>query len=152
MSAPANNEDLLGIPASKPEPVDLLADITAASAPRPTSVPMTHGEFLPVRVPPPPGRIVVMPPDPTTEKAIKALTQQKIRQAFANLAHNNLDAVQSWLHSVAQDSPARAVELFLQLAEFSLPRLKATEVTVTQNNSTRTYTLEELKRQLEEPG
>jgi hypothetical protein len=150
MSAPVDNNDLLGIP-SKPKPVDLLADISAA-APHPVPAPAPHGEFLPARVPLPPGRIVVMPPDPTTEKAMKALTQQKIRQAFANLAHNNLDAVQSWLHSVAQDSPARAVELFLQLAEFSLPRLKATEVTVTQNNSSKTYTIDELKRQLEEPG
>lgn len=85
--------------------------------------------------------VMVLPPDPARmgQKYLKLHTQNKIRQAFHNLAINNLDAVQKWLHDVAADSPAKAVELFLELAKFSLPQLKETALTVTQNNQTRTY-------------
>lgn len=115
---------------------DLLDGVTQPTAETPLS------EFIP-----PPARrelrtYVVLPPDPTKmeQKALKQYTQQKIRQAFHQLAMGNLDAVQSWLHDVAKDSPAKAIELFIEMAKFSLPQLKATEMTVTTENKTRTFT------------
>jgi hypothetical protein len=128
--APANNIDLLGDPPAQ-LPRAPLADAATATYSRAT-------------------RVVMLPPDPTSEKHVKAHTQNKIRQAFHQLAHNNLDAVQAWLHDVARDSPARAVELFIELARFSLPQLKASEVTLNQNGPAKTYTIDELKQQLEE--
>lgn len=89
----------------------------------------------------PPTRVIVLPPDPTqmVEKAKKLVTQNKIRQAFHQLAINNLDAVQGWLHEVAKDSPAKAIEQFIELAKFCLPQLKETSLTVTQNDQRRTF-------------
>ena len=111
---------------------------------------LLEAEFTPVRPAPrgelvdshnSPMRVIVLPPDPTqlTEKAKKLVTQNKIRQAFHHLALNNLDAVQSWLHKVAEDSPAKAVELFLELAKFSLPQLKEATLTVNKGDHQRTY-------------
>lgn len=128
--APANNIDLLG----DPQPSLVRAPLADAAAAVYAGRTVT--------------RVVMLPPDPRDEKHVKAHTQNKIRQAFHQLAHNNLDAVQSWLHAVAEDSPARAVELFIELARFSLPQLKASEVTVNQGGPAKTYTLEELQQQL----
>lgn len=125
-------EDLLG--EYKPAPLDHDAARRAAFQRRPHAV-------------------VILPPNPTVdshgEKYMKLYTQNKIRQAFHHLAMNNLDAVQTWLHTVAGDSPAKAVELFLELAKFSLPQLKETAVTVTQNNQTRSYSIAELEAELQ---
>lgn len=111
------------------------------------------GEYKPPARPRP-TTVIVLPPNPAAdthgEKFMKVYTQNKIRQAFHQLAINNLDAVQTWLHTVAADSPAKAVELFLELAKFSLPQLKETAVTVTQNGNSRTFTSsEDIKAQLD---
>ena len=53
-----------------------------------------------------------------------------VRQAFADLVHGNLDNVQLWLDRVAQDNPAKALELVLQLSRYVLPELKAVAVQV----------------------
>lgn len=110
------------------------ADLLAGDAPTVAS------EFLPGR-PPHPLVTYILPPDPTKMQAarLKQYTQQKIREATQALAMNNLDEVQKWLHKVAEDSPARAVELFIELMKFSLPQLKETAVTV-NNNQGRTVT------------
>jgi hypothetical protein len=86
-----------------------------------------------------------------SQQMVKAVTQNRIRQSMAELAHGNLDNVNAWLAKVAEDSPAKAVELFIELAKFSLPQMKETAVTVTQNNSSRTYTLEQLQQELSAP-
>lgn len=96
-------------------------------------------------------KIVVLPPDPAAmgQKFLKLHTQNKIRQAFHHLAMNNLDAVQTWLHNVAEDSPAKAVELFIELARFSLPQLKEATLTVNKGDQARTYqSSEEIMQEL----
>lgn len=101
-----------------------------------------------------PGAVMVLPPDPAKmgEKFLKMHTQNRIRQCFHALAVQNLAWVQEQLHRVAQDSPAKAVELFIDLAKFSLPQLKETAVTVTQNNQTRTFrSSEEILNELNAP-
>lgn len=120
--------------------IDLLGgDLLTTDAPATT--PDALGEYVarPVR---PETRVLVLPPDPAMmgQKYLKLHTQNKIRQAFHNLAINNLDAVQTWLHEIAKDSPKAAIDAFIELAKFSLPQLKETAVTVTQNNATKTYT------------
>src|SRR3569833_2971566 len=105
---PPDNSDLLGGPQEFAPP--------SRRAPRGE---IANQHVLPDA--PSPTRVLVLPPDPMhmVEKAKKLITQNKIRQAFHLLAANNLDAVQSWLHKVAEDSPAKAVELFIELAKFS---------------------------------
>lgn len=100
----------------------------------------TQTEFTGAELPRP--QIVqILPPDPTKMQAarLKQYTQQKIREAFHQLAMNNLDSVQGWLHELAKDSPAAALDRFIELAKFSLPQLKETAVTV-NNNQGRTIT------------
>lgn len=126
-----DNSDLLGGPTIEFQPLK----------PR-----QPRGELVNPHVLPdarPPARVIVLPPDPTqaAEKAKKLITQNKIRQAFHVLALNNLDAVQSWLHEVAKDSPAKAVELFVEIAKFALPQLKEATLTVNKGEQQqRTYT------------
>lgn len=66
--------------------------------------------------------------------AINNVTRARIRHAFAELAHGNMQHVERWLHEVAQTSPAKAVELFIELAQFSAPKLKAVAVDVTSKD------------------
>lgn len=51
-----------------------------------------------------------------------------MRQAMSALAEGNVQRVQEWLDEVAGTDPARAVELFLRLLEFVLPKLRAISV------------------------
>jgi hypothetical protein len=46
-------------------------------------------------------------------------------EAFADPVRGNLDNVQLWLDRVAQDNPAKALVLMLQLSRYVLPELKA---------------------------
>lgn len=64
---------------------------------------------------------------------IKQLAQNQIRAAFADLAHGNVGKVQAWLDSVAEKNPALAIQLYLQIAEFSLPKLKAVAIDVSDD-------------------
>lgn len=87
-----------------------------------------------------------------SQAMVKAITQNKIRQAMSLLAHENIDSVHAWLALVAKDSPAEAIRLFIELAKFSLPQLKETAVTVTQNGNAKTYSSsEELLAELNKP-
>lgn len=87
-----------------------------------------------------------------SQAMVKAITQNRIRQAMSLLAHENIENVHAWLAEVAKDSPAEAVRLFIELAKFSLPQLKETAVTVTQNGSAKTYSSsDELLAELNKP-
>lgn len=89
--------------------------------------------------------------EPTNPAAMKqgqvrAVTQNRIRSAMAELAHGNIENVHGWLQQVAtgitstnaegitqfvtRPDPKGAVELFMQLAEYSLPKLKAVAIDV----------------------
>jgi hypothetical protein len=83
-----------------------------------------------------------------SQQLVKAVTQNRIRHSMAELAHGNIPYINELLRKVAEDSPAKAIELFIELAKFSLPQMKETAVTVTQNNASRTYTIEQLQQEL----
>lgn len=72
---------------------------------------------------------------PNDERALSQaivgkITTNRIRMAMAELAHGKIDLVSEWLDDVARTNPAKAVELFMQLAEYTLPKLKAIAVDV----------------------
>lgn len=90
-------------------------------------------------------------PAAMSQSLVKAVTQNRMRQSMAELAHGNIPYVNELLRQVAKDSPAKAVELFIELAKFSLPQMKETAVTVTQNSATRTYSIAELEAELNKP-
>lgn len=89
--------------------------------------------------------------DPNNPQALKqgqvrAISQNRIRSAMAELAHGNIEKVHEWLQQVAtgvtgtdsegrtitltRPDPKSAIELFMQLAEYSLPKLKAVAIDV----------------------
>lgn len=62
--------------------------------------------------------------------SIDRTTRSRIRHSMAELAAANIDNVNAWLLKVAETSPAKAVELFIELAQFSIPKVKAIAVDV----------------------
>lgn len=79
----------------------------------------------------------------------KKITQNRIRSAMAELAHGKIDKVNGWLDEVGDKDPARAIELFMELASFSLPKLKSVEVSVTApGQDVKNYTVAQLEQLL----
>lgn len=52
-----------------------------------------------------------------------------VRAAVAEIAQNNVAKVQGWLDRTARKQPARAVQLFMDLIEYHIPKLQRTELT-----------------------
>lgn len=71
---------------------------------------------------------VEVPPLPVG--TIDRVTRARIRLSMAELAAANMDNVNLWLAQTAAISPAKAVELFIELIQFSLPKVKAIAVDV----------------------
>jgi hypothetical protein len=70
-----------------------------------------------------------------SQSQARGVTQNRIRAAMAELAAGNIENVHKWLGQVAEQSPAKAVELFLELAQFTLPKVKAVAVDVSQRSN-----------------
>ena len=70
-------------------------------------------------------------PDAVTEKELQRVSTGRVRYALSQLAQNNVDQVQRWLTAVEiSDGPKAAMELFLKMIEYSVPKLSRTEVKV----------------------
>lgn len=52
-------------------------------------------------------------------------TTQQVKELFAKLLCDNENQIQSLFDRVAIDNPAKAIELFLKMSEFVLPKPKA---------------------------
>jgi hypothetical protein len=90
---------------------------------------------------------------------IDKVSKARIRYALSELAQGNIENVEHWLHEVAagipdpnapgrwivMPAPRVAVELFMQLAEFTVPRLKAIALDVTENGGKKRYSMAELQ-------
>ena len=50
------------------------------------------------------------------------------REAFQLLVDRQFDNLEGWINSVAQDDPAQAFKMVMDLASFCVPRLKAIEM------------------------
>jgi hypothetical protein len=61
---------------------------------------------------------------------IDNVSRARIRRAFAELAQGNIENVERWLHEVAATSPKIAIELFMELAKFTIPQVKAIAIDV----------------------
>jgi hypothetical protein len=60
--------------------------------------------------------------------AINKISQARIRYAVAELTGMNLDKASAWLDALALDSPAKALELLLELLKFTTPQQKSMTV------------------------
>ncbi len=88
-------------------------------------------------------------PKSLTPRAAHAITKARISYALAELAHGMQDEVALWIRDVARTSPKAAVELYFELIQFSVPKLKAIEHTHAPAESgkpMKDYTFEELQR------
>jgi hypothetical protein len=58
------------------------------------------------------------------------VTNSRIRYAMSQLLNENLDNMNKWIREVAAQSPKAALELMIELAQFTTPKLKAIAVQV----------------------
>src|SRR5688572_11671894 len=63
-----------------------------------------------------------------TTGQVNKVTKARIQYALSELAHNNAPNVQRWLEEVARESPKIAIELYLELLQFTIPKIKAVAV------------------------
>lgn len=54
---------------------------------------------------------------------------REIREVISSLVNNRADNLPDWLDRIAKDDPARALELYLKMTEYVLPKLSRTEHT-----------------------
>lgn len=66
-------------------------------------------------------------------KGAKGKTQTDIKNSFQSLIENNLGNIETWLNSVANDNPGKALEIILKMSEFILPKQKAITADVMGN-------------------
>jgi hypothetical protein len=70
-------------------------------------------------------------PDALSEKQLQRVSTGRVRYALSQLAQNNVEEVQSWLDAVVLvDGPKAALELYLKMIEYCVPKLSRTEVKV----------------------
>lgn len=97
--------------------------------------------------------------DALPQGVVRGITQNRIRSAMAELAHGQIEKVAQWVTDTAEgikDSEGRyitrpdpkgAVELFMQLAEYSLPKLKAVAIDVRSGDgSVKQYSITDLEK------
>jgi hypothetical protein len=53
---------------------------------------------------------------------------KQIREAYQRLTEENLDNMTLWLHQIAADDPAKAMDMMLRLSEYIIPKLARQEL------------------------
>ena len=64
------------------------------------------------------------------KKGVPNKVTVQMRDAFLLLVEGSADRIQGWLDRVAEDDPARALEIVAKYAEFVRPKLARTETTL----------------------
>ena len=95
-----------------------------ADEPRYDAIPVPAATFTPADL----QSILDAPNMPATQTKAD---QARVRRAMSLLVRGNLPRVQAWLDRTAERDPAKAIELFLKVAKFTVPELKAIEVDMT---------------------
>lgn len=62
------------------------------------------------------------------KKGIPNKSTRDVRLAIAQIAQNNVQNVQRWLERTARKQPGRALDLYLSLCEYHIPKLARTEL------------------------
>lgn len=90
-------------------------------------------------------------PEGFSPRQATAISRARLTFALAELAEGHVDEVSKWLQQVAEKNPAEAIRLYMELMEFSTPRMKAAQVNLNANadvtangKSMSTMTIEEL--------
>ena len=64
----------------------------------------------------------------SSRKGVPNKTTKEIRDGFHMFVENNIGKFQEWIEEVAEDNPAKAIELVTSLGEYILPKLSRTEI------------------------
>ena len=62
-------------------------------------------------------------------------TTKNIKEAYQKLIENNLDNMQNWLNQIAEDDPAKAINILMGLSEYVVPKLARAEINTTTTNA-----------------
>lgn len=82
-------------------------------------------------------------------KQVTAVSKARISYGLMQLAQGMHEEVATWLRDIAKTSPKDAVLLYLELVQFSIPKIKAVAVQVDDRRSgenLKDYSVEELQR------
>jgi hypothetical protein len=86
-------------------------------------------------------------------RKIDGITASRLRYALSELVALNIDNINVWIQQVAAQSPKAAIELMLELAQFSLPKLKAIAVQVDDRSANpRQMSVADLQKIIESGG
>jgi hypothetical protein len=77
---------------------------------------------------PPKSRVGDGTPGPGRPKGLPNKATAEVRAAIAKLMEETAPKMQEWLDRVADEDPARALEIVVKLAEYHIPKLGRTEV------------------------
>lgn len=92
-------------------------------------------------------------PDALTSDQMRKRAVNRMRFALTNFVEDNQERVQTWLDTIAVvDGPAAALDRYLKLLEFAVPKLSRAEVAVEDAGSSRTaeLSMDELQRIIRE--
>jgi len=59
---------------------------------------------------------------------------KELRGVYSDILEANTDNIQSWFEKVAEDNPAKALELMLKLSSFIIPKPRSVEVKDSNKN------------------
>lgn len=88
-------------------------------------------------------------PTELTAGTMRKRAMERMRYALTNLVEDNGERVQAWLDTIAVvDGPKAALDSYLKLLEFALPKLSRAEVSVETDDGTQKadLTMEELQQ------
>ncbi|MBN8477834.1 MAG: hypothetical protein J0L91_02590 [Burkholderiales bacterium] len=75
-----------------------------------------------------------------------------VRAVIRSFAEAYADRLPSWIDKVAEKDPARAAELFLRACEYVLPKLRVTDINVSESEGFSLIVQERLARARERGG
>lgn len=94
---------------------------------------------------------------PLSTTKIDSVSRSRIRRAWAELTQGNIGDVERWLHQVADGTvdangqrltnpnPREAVLLFIEMAKFTTPQVKAVAIEVNDGKSVKRMSIAELE-------
>ena len=92
-------------------------------------------------------------PDALTSEALRRTAVTRMRWSLTQFIEDNADRVQEWIDLVALvDGPKEALEIYIKMLEFAVPKLSRAEVSVEDGGKTRTaqLTMDELQQIIRE--
>jgi hypothetical protein len=86
-------------------------------------------------------------PAALTQPAVRGVVLNRLRYSLAELMSTERGNIIAALEEVRKMNPARYVELYIELLQFSMPKLKAVAMEVTDNSpNTKQMTIADLQR------